>query len=148
MHWVAMLGMLAAQQEAEQLDLIDLLDDVDPVTRERIEEELERGGDLSELPILIEDVALAPGTRDGTISLFLLLSYERLPPERSATWFVVGLVVDLDEISIAPQAYGSPPDEQHRIDRCLAIARAPPGDRIARAERTARVRALECGGRP
>ena len=147
MHWLAMALSMVSQQEAETLDLIDELDDVDPVTRAEIEEAIDRGEDLAELPIVISDLAFAPRSRDGAVVLFAAFSHVR-GEETLATSFFVGLGVDFDEVLFAPAAYGSPPDEHHRFERCRSIARARPQDRIGARALAERFEALGCEDEP
>jgi hypothetical protein len=146
-QWLAVALALAAQQEAERLDLIDLLDEVDPTTRDRIEAAMERGADLSELPILVSDLALAPRTRDGAVTLFAAFSHRR-SEDRSATSFVLGLAIAFDELMFPPDPYGSPSAERARFERCREAVSSVAPDPISAAARAARLRALACGGGP
>jgi hypothetical protein len=143
-HWLGMALALVAQQEAETLDLLDELDEVDPATRAEIEEAIDRGDDLSELPFFLSDLAYAPRTRDGAIALFATFAHVR-SEEAAATSFFVGLGIDFDELLLAPEAYGAPPDEHRRFELCRSIARAPPVDRIDVRAEEERSRALGCG---
>jgi hypothetical protein len=140
------LALLLAAQLPEEIDLVDRIDDVDPATRALIEETIDRGGDLTELSFELDDLAFAPRTRDGAISLFARFAVEW--GDRSERAILVGLAVDFDALLVEPEAYGEPPDEQHRVERCFAVLGAPPRDRIERRAARARAEALACGGSP
>ena len=96
-------------------------------------------GDV-DLPI--EDGALAPRSRDGSISFFALYSFWKAD-RRSEHAFWIGLAIDFDEVWIPPQPYGPPPEEVERLELCRLLFRRP-GSRASAARREA----LECGGPP
>jgi hypothetical protein len=146
---LALLLSLSAQQEAEVSDLLDLLDTVDPATRAQIEGAIERGEDLEDLPAVIGDVALEPWTRDGAIALVARFGYGRWSdPPAEETAVLIGLQLELDQLLLAPEAYGDPPEEQRRFERCLELLREEGLSALAARARWEQLDALGCGGVP
>lgn len=133
-----LLLLLAAPQEAEALDLIDLLDEVDLVTRAEVEDAIARSADLSDLPLLVGDLALPPRTRDRGLGLTIAFT-RRWRRDRSVLKIWAGLSFALDLWIFPPVPAGPPPEERERTARCAELASSPPRLRAARFE------ALGCG---
>jgi hypothetical protein len=141
---LGVMMLLASQHEAETSDLLDLLDEVDPETRAEIEDAIDRGADLFELPTLIEDIALTARSRDGAIAGFALFS-ERWSDGVVAKAFFIGLSIDFDEVLFAPASYGTPPDERRRFELCRALAISRSRDPLESRALQERFDAAECG---
>lgn len=141
-HGLLLLTLVGAPQDAEALDLIDLIDQVDLVTRAEIEEALARPADLTDLPILVPDLALPPRTRDRAVALVVSFS-RRWFEERDVLEVWAGLVLRLELFLLPPMAVGPPPEERERVARCIRLH-----EEEEPRLRAARFTALGCGTLP